>query len=258
MPVSTKEILERHPRADSLKVRHLIQKAFENGLVVPAGLMAHGRGEAFDYLLGEETSKEASEAAKVVSATLLLADLPIISINGNAIALAGNELVRLSKITGAKLEVNLFHRDVEREKSIAKELKRNGAEEVFGVDREYQINIPEIHSSRRIVDQRGIFVADMVLVPLEDGDRTEALGKMGKTVASIDLNPLSRTAQSSTITIVDNIVRAAPLLIKYSEKFKLFSKKELEDIVKNFDNKVNLSSMMNIMLQKVDRVYGES
>ena len=31
--------------------------------------------------------------------------------------------------------------------------------------------------------------ADTVLVPLEDGDRTEALVKMGKTVVAIDLNP---------------------------------------------------------------------
>ena len=33
-----------------------------------------------------------------------------------------------------------------------------------------------------------------ILVPLEDGDRCEALVNMGKTVVVIDLNPLSRSA----------------------------------------------------------------
>lgn len=50
----------------------------------------------------------------------------------------------------------------------------------------------------------------MVLVPLEDGDRTEALRRMGKTVIAIDLNPLSRTSRAANITIVDNVIRAVP------------------------------------------------
>ena len=36
-------------------------------------------------------------------------------------------------------------------------------------------NILEIASNRRRVDQRGILIADVVLIPLEDGDRTKAL-----------------------------------------------------------------------------------
>ena len=57
---------------------------------------------------------------------------------------------------------------------------------------------------------KGIFSADVVLVPLEDGDRCQALVNMGKTVIAIDLNPLSRTARSATITIVDELTRALP------------------------------------------------
>ena len=48
----------------------------------------------------------------------------------------------------------------------------------------------------------------MILVPLEDGDRCNALVTMGKTVIVIDLNPLSRSAQQGSITIVDELSRA--------------------------------------------------
>ena len=45
------------------------------------------------------------------------------------------------------------------------------------------------------------------MVPLEDGDRCEALVAMGKTVIVIDLNPLSRSAKMGSITIVDELTR---------------------------------------------------
>lgn len=51
-------------------------------------------------------------------------------------------------------------------------------------------------------------------MPLEDGDRTEALVRMGKRVVTIDLNPLSRTAVAAHVTIVDNLVRAMPALVE--------------------------------------------
>ena len=63
-------------------------------------------------------------------------------------------------------------------------------------------------------------MADVVLVPLEDGDRTEALKKMGKTVITFDLNPLSRTSQKADITIVDNVIRGMKLLIIACKKSK--------------------------------------
>jgi 4-phosphopantoate--beta-alanine ligase len=55
-----------------------------------------------------------------------------------------------------------------------------------------------------------MYSADVILVPLEDGDRCEALVGMGKTVIAIDLNPLSRTARKATLTIVDELTRALP------------------------------------------------
>ena len=58
--------------------------------------------------------------------------------------------------------------------------------------------------------------ADVVLVPLEDGDRCEALVAMGKTVLVVDLNPLSRTARTATVTIVDEVGRAAQALREHA------------------------------------------
>jgi 4-phosphopantoate--beta-alanine ligase len=89
------------------------------------------------------------------------------------------------------------------------------------------------------VDPDGIGAADTVLVPLEDGDRTEALVKMGKKVLAIDLNPLSRTAQAAHITIVDNVVRAMPLLL--DSVIALKSSTGLQEIVDGFDNSGNLA-----------------
>ena len=53
----------------------------------------------------------------------------------------------------------------------------------------------------------------MVLVPLEDGDRCEALVAAGKQVLVIDLNPLSRTSMTATVTIVDEVSRASSKLL---------------------------------------------
>ncbi len=48
-----------------------------------------------------------------------------------------------------------------------------------------------------------IFAADVVIVPLEDGDRCEALKRWAKIVITVDLNPLSRTSRTADLTIVD-------------------------------------------------------
>ena len=46
------EIPDDHPRAESLRTRHRIEAGVEAGITHPQGLIAEGRGEAFDYLLG--------------------------------------------------------------------------------------------------------------------------------------------------------------------------------------------------------------
>ena len=52
------------------------------------------------------------------------------------------------------------------------------------------------------------------MVPLEDGDRCEALVAMGKEVLVIDLNPLSRSSRGGTVGIVDEVTRVAKNLIQ--------------------------------------------
>ena len=54
------------------------------------------------------------------------------------------------------------------------------------------------------------------MVPLEDGDRCEALVAMGKTVIVIDLNPLSRSARRGSITIVDELSRCLENMLSMS------------------------------------------
>jgi len=206
-------IPKSHPRAKSLLIREKLVNGFDNGLVAKEGLLAQGRGEAFDYLLGEKTGKAAKQAIKAAAAQLLLAEIPVISVNGNIAALCPKQIVRLSKQIKAKLEVNLFYTNKKRQQAIIRTLKKNGAREVLGTSLTSSTKLSGIDSARRIVDKNGIFAADVVVVPLEDGDRTLALRKAGKTVITFDLNPLSRTSQTANITIVDNVTRAIDLLI---------------------------------------------
>ena len=54
-----------------------------SGFVAEAGLIAHGRGECFDYILGEQSSDIAKSAMKAAVALMLTAEKPVISVNGN-------------------------------------------------------------------------------------------------------------------------------------------------------------------------------
>src|SRR5215212_2236455 len=111
----------------------MLVSGFRRGLVVPEGLIAHGRGEAYDYLLGECTTKTAQRAINAAAAILLLSNRPVISVNGNTAALCPNTVVELAKVTGATIEVNIFYRTKEREMAIEAELEMHGAKKVLGV-----------------------------------------------------------------------------------------------------------------------------
>jgi 4-phosphopantoate--beta-alanine ligase len=84
---------------------------------------------------------------------------------------------------------------------------------------------------------------------LEDGDRTEALRAAGKQVIAIDLNPMSRTSQAATITIVDNIGRAVPELARATLNMKSLAKSRLKSIASRFDNEKNLAMAIRNMIQ---------
>ena len=246
------EIPKDHPRYLSLTERHEIIEGMHQKIVAEAGLIAHGRGEAFDYLLGEKTPNYALEQEKAAVAHLLLAEYPVISINGNVAIICPKELVQLAKETGAKLEVNLFYRTTERELNIKQKLVDAGAEEILGVDLgESAATIPEITHKRRIVDPNGIFKADVVFVPLEDGDRTMALRKMGKTVLCVDLNPMSRTSVWSNVTVVNHVRRAAQEMVEIAKELKNQPKDKLREILDNYDNNRMLTASVKFMAERL-------
>ena len=241
------EIPDDHPRKVSLETREKIIEGHTRHEVATAGLLAHGRGEAFDYLIGEETSDIAKHAIKVAVAAMLTASHPVISVNGNVCALVPEETVALSELTGAPLEINLFYYRKEREDAILGALKSAGAKEVLGTHDRPSETIPELSSNRRKVDPDGIGSADIILVPLEDGDRTDALKAIGKYVITIDLNPMSRTAVYSDVTIVDNIIRCLPLMVGYAQEMKDTPPDELLKMVETFDNEKNLADSKELM-----------
>ena len=150
----------------------------------------------------------ASTAISTAAALLAASRHPVISVNGNACALSAPELVELARVSGAQLEVNIFHASPERELAIRDMLMEAGATDVLLPSRTHALS--HIDSNRRWVHPDGIFAADTVFVPLEDGDRCAALVRNGKYVITVDLNPLSRTARTATVTIVDNLVRCLP------------------------------------------------
>ena len=226
-------IPKSHPRYLSLQIRDKLVEGFGNNLVAKEGLLAHGRGEAFDYLIGEKTTKYAKNAIKAAAFMLNQAQNSVISVNGNFAALCPKEIIQLARITNSKIEVNLFYSSEKRKKAISNVLKKSGAKEILGMNKRQSAKLKGIDSARRIVDKNGIFLADVVLVPLEDGDRTIALKKTKKKIITFDLNPLSRTAQTADVTIVDNVTRAMKLLVSESKK----SRKKVA-----FDNKKNLKS----------------
>lgn len=228
------EIPKNHPRYESLLSREKVASGVKMGITSIQGLVAQGRGESFDYLIGERSTSSAVHAERAAVAALLLAKNPVISVNGNVAALAPDKVVDLADVTGAKLEVNLFHRTETRVHLIIEQLKANGAFEVLGKNPDVSLELPH---DRRLVESRGIYSADVVLVPLEDGDRCEKLVEMGKTVITIDLNPLSRTSRKATISIVDNLTRALENMIKFGVEMKKEKKEELVKLITTYDNK---------------------
>ena len=200
-----------HPRYASLLMRHRLEVAAKRGMLADSAMIAHGRGEAFDYLLGERTTTSALKAARQALATLQAAVRPVLSVNGNVAALACDEMLRLANALNCPVEVNIFYRTPERMEAILAHM--NERKSALGLDVVIygdapDATIPGLKGPRAACHKDGILDADAILVPLEDGDRCQALVAMKKDVIVIDLNPLSRSAQQASITIVDELSRA--------------------------------------------------
>jgi len=226
------EIPGSHPRRVSLLARQSLVDAAAEGLLADSAMIAHGRGEAFDYLLGEATSESAMSAIRETSARLLSAERPAISVNGNTVVLAGEDLIRVAAVVGCPIEVNLYYRTPERVSGLLGRLSeqregvaagvapegwsgdwRKAVESVALLGEAADHRIPGLEGPRAMCCWDGIGCVDVVLVPLEDGDRCEALVAAGKQVLVIDLNPLSRTSMTATVTIVDEVSRASSKLL---------------------------------------------
>ena len=89
----------------------------------------------------------------------------------------------------------------------------------------------------------------MVLVPLEDGDRCEALIAMGKTVIVVDLNPLSRSSRKASITIVDEISRVA------NNMLSLIKEDDISDMEFNYDNNLTIKNSIQYIIKSLSEKY---
>lgn len=245
------KIPKSHPRYASLVRREKLVQGWRDGIVVPEGLIAQGRGEAFDYLLGEETPAPALVAEKAAAAFLLTAKHPVISVNGNVAALSAKEVVRLARAVSARIEVNLFHRTEARVARIVRRLHAAGAKDVLGPRPDARI--PGLESKRALCHREGLYAADAVLVPLEDGDRTEALVRMGKTVISIDLNPLSRTSQRASVPVVDELSRALLNMEKFAKELRA-DPEEARRIAEEYDRTGNRRATLDYIRWRLRRL----
>jgi len=222
-------------------VRERLAEFMMKGLVTPTGLISHGRGEAFDYLMNESTTRAAEEAERAAVAYLLNAKNPVICVNGNAAALDAQRIIELSSETDSKIEVNIFHRTEERMEALIKYMESCGAKNVLG--RHPDSRIPGLSSNRALCTDEGIYSSDVILVPIEDGDRAEALVNMGKTVISVDLNPLSRTSRAATVSISDELSRALSNMIRFAKELK-DDEYERKRIISKFSNADNRKETM--------------
>ena len=234
-----------HPRYPSLILRERLARCAEEGILSLEGLAAHGRGEAFDYLIGERTTESAIRAETSAAALLLVAKRPVISVNGNTAALASGSIALLQQASNAAVEVNLFHRTDERVRKITSLLEKHGVQVLNG---EAERLLPLSHD-RALCLREGIGSSDVVLVPLEDGDRCQALVNMGKTVIAIDLNPLSRTARCATLTIVDEVTRALPLIARFCREL---TKEEAQMLSTGYNNGELLRSAIREIHSRLD------
>ncbi|BDC35366.1 MAG: phosphopantothenate/pantothenate synthetase [Candidatus Methanoliparum thermophilum] len=237
---------------DTRKTKEKIINGVKQGITSVNGLLSEGRGEIFDILMNKRLSIHSIRSIEVSVAQLLLAKNPVISVNGNTAVIVPKELIELSNTINAPLEVNLFYRSEERVKNVVEYLKKNGADVVLGAG-DQTVRLEEIEHARGLVDERGIKVADTILVALEDGDRAEKLISMGKKIIAIDLNPFSRTANMASITIVGNVLDVIPAMISYAKQMKNMKREELDEIVKNFDNKEILRCQVKIFVERLEQ-----
>ena len=226
-----------HPRYKSLMVREHLAEMVDKGLVNPTGLISHGRGEAFDYLMGARTLD-----------TSLKAERPLVCVNGNAAALDAKRLIELAEEIPAPLEINLFHRTEERVGKLIDYMESQGGKGILG--RDPDARIPGLNHDRALCT-RTLYECDVIVVPIEDGDRAEALVKMEKKVISIDINPLSRTSRAATVPVSDEMSRALENIIRFVKELK-GKDEEIGSLISSYSAEENRRDVLHCIAEYLE------
>lgn len=234
--------------------RKIMIEALRKKIATETGLIALGRSEIFEIFFDGDTPAPTRDVIDAVAARLLLAEYPVISVNGNAVALSAKDLIKLAKEINAKIEVNLLYRTNERLEAIRRFLNDEGASDDIILIPEYGTadTLDGISSARKFIHKEGISKADVVLVLMEDGDRVKALVDRGKVVIAIEINPLSPTASMANVALIDNIVRAIPAIKNAVSELKKKKKDELKIIAATYDHESYLSKVIELLRTKVN------
>lgn len=260
------DIPDSHPRKRSLISRYALTDAAAAGMLAESALIAHGRGEAFDYLLGERTHPTAAAAIAQSAALLAAAERPCLTLNGNTTALVADEALQVAAVCGAVIELNVYYRTEARIEALMQHLRarrdallatdpppawRGTADEWHGrlaavplLGEHPDATVPGLEGPRAVCNADGMLAADVLFVPLEDGDRCEAMVAHGAQVIVVDLNPLSRTARTASVTIVDEVGRAMPQLLAH-----LLA--ESPPAVQPWDNRAALEAVLRSMGESI-------
>ena len=145
-----------HPRYHSLWLRHKLELAQHAGMLANSAMIAHGRGEAFDYLLGEKTTDSARHATKIAAAKLQDATKPIICLNGNTTALAADTMLQIAEHLQCPIEINIFYRTNERMKALINYLSERKEEDKQCLNRGIMKHIKKNFEYPKIAKEMGI------------------------------------------------------------------------------------------------------
>jgi 4-phosphopantoate--beta-alanine ligase len=78
---------------------------------------------------------------------------------------------------------------------------------------------------------------------------------MNKTVIAIDLNPLSRTAKTANITIVDNVTRAIPNIIKWVKILKNEDRNSLKELTFKWNNRKMIMEVCRFISKRLNSFF---
>jgi 4-phosphopantoate--beta-alanine ligase len=78
---------------------------------------------------------------------------------------------------------------------------------------------------------------------------------MGKKTLAVDLNPMSRTSRAATVTIVDEVTRAIPELIRNVEDLA-GDPKAIRRVLRAYDRDENLKLVAKMMSTNLANFLG--